>query len=260
MKNLRTYGQKPYRVAVIHGGPGAPGEVAPVARELARDYGVLEPLQTKDTVGGQIEELREVLTANADPPVTLVGFSWGAWLSYLYTSRYPSSVRKLILIGTPPFPAEMAMDVMTTRLERMSEAERAEFFALTEALNQPGNPDRNRLMARFAALTNRADAYELLPYQSELIEYLFDINQSVWAEANRMRNSGELLEAGRAIACPVVAIHGDHDPHPVAGVREPLAGILQDFSFVLLEKCGHEPWLERYARDEFFRVLREEIG
>jgi hypothetical protein len=55
MKNPRTYGITPYSIAVIHGGPGAPGQMAPVARELSRDYGVLEPLQTATTLDGQVE-------------------------------------------------------------------------------------------------------------------------------------------------------------------------------------------------------------
>ena len=37
MSNLRTYGEPPFGVAVIHGGPGAGGEMAPVARVLAYD-------------------------------------------------------------------------------------------------------------------------------------------------------------------------------------------------------------------------------
>ena len=57
MKNLRIYGNKPFSVAVIHGGPGAPGEMAPVARELASVKGVLEPLQTADSLEGQVDEL-----------------------------------------------------------------------------------------------------------------------------------------------------------------------------------------------------------
>ena len=50
MKNPRKYGSAPFNVAVVHGGPGAPGEMAPVARELSSFRGVLEPLQTATTV------------------------------------------------------------------------------------------------------------------------------------------------------------------------------------------------------------------
>ncbi len=79
MNNLRTYGSRPFRVAVIHGGPGAPGEMAPVAKELSSGMGVLEPLQTASSVGGQVRELRTVLKENVDLPVTLIGCSWGGW-------------------------------------------------------------------------------------------------------------------------------------------------------------------------------------
>src|SRR5712692_10060037 len=54
MQNLRLYGQSPFTVAVLHGGPGAPGTMAPVARELATEWGVLEPLQTADSLDGQV--------------------------------------------------------------------------------------------------------------------------------------------------------------------------------------------------------------
>ena len=97
MTNLRKHGKEPFRIAVIHGGPCAPGEMAPVARELSADWGVLEPLQTAASVEGQIEELHGVLNDNADLPVVLVGFSWGAWLGFMLAALYPAFVRKLIL-------------------------------------------------------------------------------------------------------------------------------------------------------------------
>jgi pimeloyl-ACP methyl ester carboxylesterase len=77
----RRYGPPPFRVAVIHGGPGAPGEVAPVGRKLGTKYGVLEPFQTADSVSGQVEELADCLKTHGSPPLTLVGYSWGAWLA-----------------------------------------------------------------------------------------------------------------------------------------------------------------------------------
>jgi pimeloyl-ACP methyl ester carboxylesterase len=56
----------------------------------------------------------------------------------------------------------------------------------------------------------------------------------------------------------VVAIHGDYDPHPFQGVKKPLSGILKDFRFILLKNCGHTPWIEKKAVNEFYRVLRAE--
>ena len=68
VKNLRTYGNGPFSIVVIHGGPGALGSMASVAQELASDWGVLEPLQTATSLDGQIQELRTVLIGNGKLP------------------------------------------------------------------------------------------------------------------------------------------------------------------------------------------------
>ncbi len=101
--NPRRHGEPPFRVAVLHGGPGAGGEVAPVARELARRRGVLEPLQTATTLDGQVGELSRQLEGHAAPPVVLIGYSFGAWLGALVAAVRPELVRKLVLVSSGPF-------------------------------------------------------------------------------------------------------------------------------------------------------------
>ena len=257
MKNLRIYGNKPFTIAVLHGGPGASGEMAPVARELSSIRGVLEPLQTAASLDGQVRELREVLKENADLPITLVGWSWGAWLGFIFAARHHSSVKKLILVASAPFEEKYAANIMQTRLNRLKEEERAEALSLVKALNDPAIEDKDKPLARFGELISRADSYDPLPYDSELLECRFDIYRNVWEEASEMRSSGRLLELGKKIRCPVIAIHGDYDPHPYEGVKTPLSHILRDFRFILLEHCGHRPWVERAARDRFYKVLKK---
>jgi pimeloyl-ACP methyl ester carboxylesterase len=261
MKNLRTWGKPPYRVAVIHGGPGMPGYLAPVARELAKDMGVLEPLQTKNSFEGQIEELHNILREHAHLPVILIGHSWGAFLSFVVTSRYASLVKKLILIGGGPFEEKYTDNIDPDRLNRLTEDERIEAFKLIEIIDTPKSPDRDKAMSRLGEMFLKADTYSaLLPEQElESLPVSEEINRKVWAEAKKLRTSGEILEIGKKITCPVIAIHGDYDPHLVAGVQEPLSRVLKNFKFILLEKCGHYPWLERYARDRFYEILRKEI-
>jgi pimeloyl-ACP methyl ester carboxylesterase len=259
MENPRIYGSAPFTVAVIHGGPGAPGEMAPVARELSSFRGVLEPLQTAITLVDQVQELKVVLETNGDLPVTLIGFSWGAMLSFIFTARYPSSVKKLLLIGSGVYEEKYARYIMSTRLSRLSEGEKAEALSLMEVLSDPGIEDKNTPMARLGQLISKADSYDPLPHDSEILECQYDINQSVWGQARELRRSGKLLELGRKIHCPVIAIHGDYDPHPPEGVQDPLSSVLKDFRFILLEKCGHCPWIERGAMDIFYDILKKEI-
>jgi pimeloyl-ACP methyl ester carboxylesterase len=260
VETLRRYGTAPYTIVVIHGGPGAGGEMAPVARELAPGWGVLEPIQTATTIEGQVQELRGVLERAADLPATLVGYSWGAWLGYLVAARYPALVRKLILVGSGPFEARYTAGLREARLSRLGEDERAEFAALLEALSDPGTADVDRALARLGALARQTDTYDPLPDDPDEEAPITpdgERYQRVWDAAAAMRASGALLALAHQIRCPVVAIHGDYDPHPAAGVREPLAAIVQDFKFVLIERCGHQPWIERQARDAFYETLRE---
>ena len=106
---------------------------------------------------------------------------------------------------------------------------------------------------------DKADSFDSLPHDSETLPGNPDIYQKVWAEASKIRRSRKLLNLGKMIRCPVVAIHGDYDPHPAVGVQEPLSRVLQDFRFILLEKCGHHPWFERQAKQQFYDVLGKEI-
>ncbi len=262
MDNLRRYGKPPYDVVVVHGGPGARGEIAPMTRKLSSRWGVLEPFQTATSVDGQVEELKTTLEMAGDLPATLIGFSWGAWLGFIFAASYPKMVKKLILVGSGPFEERYAASIAETRLSRLSEEEMVEVEFIVRILDSSENvgaEEKNAALARMGALFSKIDAYDPAAYEPVDVELRADIFQAVWKEAARLRRSGKLLEPGKAIECPVVAIHGDSDPHPAEGVKRPLSAVLKSFRFVLLEKCGHEPWIERRAREKFFDILEEEL-
>lgn len=255
MRPVRKWGHGPYSVAVIHGGPGAPGEVAPVARELSSVTGVLEPFQTETTLDGQVQELRSVLLEHGNVPVTLVGFSWGAYLSFLLAARYPDLVKKLILVSSPPFEEQYAAAITQTRMHRLHKKGQAEAQALLANLADPATADKNALLAQLGTLLARADAYDPANVPDEGFHCQYEVFRGVWDEACELRQKQILLQMAKAIRCPVIAIHGDWDPHPAEGVNDPLARVLPDFRFVLLEKCGHRPWIERTASETFYKTI-----
>lgn len=258
--NIRIYGSKPFKTAVIHGGPGASGEMAQTAKALAIRRGVLEPLQSADSINGQIEELKKQLEENADIPVTLIGFSWGAWLSFIFAANNPEFVKKLILIGSGPFEEKYAGQVQQTRLNRLSNTEKREYQAIIQNLSKSLCPQKEPLFERFGRLCLKTDQYEPLENEPEKIDLSIDIFRGVWPQAAEMRKSGELLKLGEKICCPVTAIHGDYDPHPYEGVKKPLGNILENFRFIMLRKCGHKPWLEKQAKEEFYKILEKELS
>lgn len=262
MKNLRIYGKAPFSIAVIHGGPGACGEMAPVANELASGYGVLEPLQTALSLQGQVEELRTVLENNGNLPVTLIGFSWGAWLSFIVAARYPAIIKKLILVGSGPYEHKYLERINETRFSRLSKEEKVQFESAINILNNPAAEGKAKAFARLGALASKTDAYDMIideTDESESVNNQSNDFHGVLKEAIEMRRNGKLLALSSKIQCPVVAIHGDYDPHPAEGVQKPLSAIIENFGLILLKNCGHKPWIERQARDMFFQTLKEQL-
>ncbi len=259
LENPRIHGNPPLSVVVLHGGPGALGGMSRVASELADAWGVLEPIQTAASVTGQVDELRSVVVERGHTPVIMIGSSWGAMLGFIFSARYPTLVRKLILVGSGVYGQQYAAGILDTRLNRLDEETATGSLLLMTTLADPATQDKDLFMARLGKIFASTDACDPEALSSEVIECRYDLHRAVWADAEQMRRDGTLLELGRKIRCPVVAIHGDYDPHPAEGVRTPLSSVVKDFRFILLRNCGHLPWIERQAKDEFFRVIREEL-
>ncbi|HVQ01250.1 MAG TPA: alpha/beta hydrolase [Candidatus Thermoplasmatota archaeon] len=259
MKDLRTYGCTPFSVALIHGGPGAAGEMAPVARELSRFRGILEPFQTKRTVSGQIQELDDILRDHGNTPLTLIGHSWGAWLSLMYAAHHQLSMKKLILVNSGPFEERYVSQIAATRMSRMNDEEKRRFQTLIAVLEDPHGERKDAVFSEVGSLLFHTDSYNPCTPIEPDIRADYHIFQHVWNEADAMRRSGKLLAFARRVRCPVVAIHGAYDPHPYEGVERPLSNIIREFTFILLQHCGHYPWMERDAKKEFYAVLEKEL-
>jgi len=261
--NIRTYGSKPYNIAVIHGGPGAPGGMAPVAKEISKKYGVLEPMQSEDSIDGQVFELKELLERNGEFPVILIGHSWGAWVSYIFASRYPNLVNKIILVGSGSFEDNYISSMNSKRENRLTDEENLRVEVLFQLLNEPNNPNKKEVFREFGELMTKADSFSPIcienESENESLDFQPEVFQNCMKEINKLRSSGELLELGKAIKCPVIAIHGEYDSHSFEGVEKPLSKVIKNFKFILLKNCGHSPWNEVYAKDKFYEVIFSEL-
>ena len=257
METIRKYGQLPFHIALLHGGPGAAGEMKSVAENLSKDFGVLEFIQTEKSVNGQIEELHNQLISSADLPAILIGYSWGAWLGFLFAGRYPHIIKKLILISSAAFESKYNSDLMSIRLNRLNPDDRIEAERLLSVINSEDSDHES--LNRFGKLMSIADSYDYQPEDNDSVDLDMAIYQSVWSEASKLRETNELIRCADKIKCPVVAIHGDYDSHQIDGVERPLSEKIVDFKMIRIEKCGHTPWRERYAKDIFFKILRNEF-
>lgn len=255
---VREYGTRGPVVVVLHGGPGAPGYMAPVSCGLADTFRVFEPLQRGSgaeplTVARHVADLHELLESRcwkARP--ALVGHSWGAMLALAYAAAHPGRTAGLVLIGCGTFDVAARARMRAILDERMDDGLRRRMERLPEEFPDPD--ERIRVLGN---LTLPLYSYEILPsgQAAEVCDAL--ANRQTWEDMVRLQQEGVYPAAFAAIDVPVIMLHGAADPHPGRMIRVGLEPYLLQLEYREWERCGHYPWLERHVGVEFFAVLRD---
>ncbi|MCL7453931.1 MAG: alpha/beta hydrolase [Anaerolineae bacterium] len=256
--HIRGYGSTGPDVIVLHGGPGAAGYMAPVARGLAAPFRVLEPFQRGSggeplTVARHVADLHEVVTSCAgEVPPALVGHSWGAMLALCYAAAHPGSVTSLALIGCGTFDPASRQRMRAIRQARMTDPVRARVERLAEQY-----PDPDERLCAQARLVLPLDSYELEYTDAEPATCDARAHEETWQDMMRLQEAGVYPAAFTAIDAPVLMLHGAVDPHPGHMIEASLRAYLPQLEYREWECCGHYPWLEKAVRAEFFTVLRD---
>ena len=258
---VRRYGSENGQVVVLHGGPGAPGTVAGLARELASGFSVLEPWQRRAgvvplTVTQHVEDLAEV----APPLSAIVGHSWGAMLGLSFAACYRERVSCLVLVGCGTYDEESRNQFRTNLDERLDDHTQSRIKAMKEQLKSERDPNtRDTVFSELGAVYMAVEGYDLI----EEAEILLDTpaadamgNSETWQDVLRLQQDGYEPQNFKSIACPVLMLHGTYDPHPGKMTRDLLRGFIPQIEYTEFDRCGHEPWKERHARDAFFNNLQ----
>jgi pimeloyl-ACP methyl ester carboxylesterase len=241
-------------VIVVHGGPGACGSMAPIARGIADLFRVLEPFQSaiSATVADHIADLHEVVESYSHGAApSLVGHSWGAMLALAYAAAHPSSAGPIVLVCSGTFDLASRERLITNLSERKKDEAARQRFERALQIQDPN--------ARFHELgkqTLELYSYDLATTDQEIDESEPGCSESTWEDMVRLQNEGVYPAAFAAIKSPVLMLHGAVDPHPGKMIMASLAPYLPQLEYREWERCGHYPWLEKSTHDEFFSVLR----
>jgi pimeloyl-ACP methyl ester carboxylesterase len=256
---VREYGERSGRcVAVLHGGPGAPGSVASLARQLSDRFHVLEPLQRGSgavplTVAQHVDDLARVLPGR----MPIVGWSWGAMLGLSFAVDHPDFVQSLVLIGCGTYDRSARAtfaSAMSRRLGADGRRRMAELRAAFEATSDPAM--RDDLLAQLGALSMQAQSVALIEANTSDLVADARGHEETWNDVLRRQDADIEPQAFAAIRVPVLMIHGDDDPHPGVAIRETLRPFLPQLEYVGIARCGHLPWLEQDGREPCLRALR----
>jgi pimeloyl-ACP methyl ester carboxylesterase len=254
---LRRYGEAGPSLILVHGGPGAPGTLAPVGRELAMDFRVLEPWQRPSggealTVARHVDDLQALLLRECpgERPA-LLGSSWGAMLVLAHAAAYPDSAGPLVLVGCGSFDPRSRARLKEIIAERLGEPMESLQARLASEFT---NPDAR--LAAMAAALEVVYQVDPLPGEDEMGPVDAQGHEETWADMLRLQAEGVYPAAFAKIPSPVLMLHGAFDPHPGAMIRDSLLPLLPRLEYHEWEHCGHDPWRERSVRAEFFAVVR----
>jgi len=276
---VRTYGVSGPLVIVLHGGPGAPGNAASIARGLADTFRVVEPWQRGGgretlTVSRHVDDLHDLagMLSKGTPPASmdesvsfefqamdrysppaLAGESWGAMLALAYAAAHPDNAGPLVLLGCGTFNPPSRARMREILEGRMNETLRRDIERL-----EAEYPDHGERLRKHYELIR--PLYDFDPLHEDLEEtapFDFRAHIETWSDMVHLQDEGVYPAAFVAIKSPVLMLHGDYDPHPGQMIRTSLEGYIPHLEYREFKNCGHSPWRERQVKNEFFAVIKE---
>lgn len=200
------------------------------------------------TVDQHIADLRAAWVDWAgNAPMILVGSSWGAMLAVCTAAAFPNGSAGVVLIGSGTWDLASRAEMKRRIYEQASPV-------LRELLDRQAAAEP---VLRSEVRANLASAYTfdaILPQPTGL-EVDEAGNRETWDDMLRLQREGRYPQQLARISCPVLMLHGAYDPHPGEMIRDSMTSFIPHLEFRQWEDCGHYPWIERRAREEFLVVL-----
>ncbi|MGI9272779.1 MAG: alpha/beta fold hydrolase [Woeseiaceae bacterium] len=261
---VRRYGQSGPQVLVLHGGPAAYGDAAQLAEGMSPSFRAIEPWQRRSggeplSVACHVADTHKlVVEIDSDTPLAIVGHSWGAMLALCYAAEYPEHVGRIVLVGCGTFDQASRERRREILEERMNEDLRTELHR-----NESDTVDPVERFIRKFKLTRHLSDFDLIESYADGEEWEpFDLqaHSETWGDMMRLEKENNYPQAFAVIRSPVLLVQGDYDPHPGQMIRDNLIRFIAHMEYRELECCGHYPWKEKAAREEFFSVISAWLG
>ena len=225
----RTMGKgKP--LIVVHGGPGLSQDyLQPQLNKLAESHFVIFYDQrgcgrstgtlSQDTINIKtyVEDLDKIRKAFGFDTVSILGHSWGGFVTMHYAISHPESVNKLILSNSlPAFSEDFALFIKEY-MHRTSPFQEELSLIQKESGFQQGDVDANeekyyRLIFRtYCFKPEHADLLSLRMTPSAFVNGT-KVYGLFWE--NTFSKSFNLHESLKSLRIPTLIVHGDTDPIP----------------------------------------------
>ena len=260
------------RLLVLHGGPGAHHDyLLPQMLALAEKHELIfydqrgggrSKTEDRSPIGWQTHASDLALVARelVGEPLSIIGYSWGGLLAVLYAVEtferkgeagpLPS---RLVLIDPAPVTRPLRARFESNFAERQGSSS---IQRMRQELADSGLRERDLDAYRQRAFELSVAGYFADPRRARDLtpfRVIGRIQQQVWESLGDF----DLLRRVEQVDCPVLILHGRHDPIPLEA-SEALARALPDARLVILEQSGHVPYVEE--PDALFGAIERFLG
>lgn len=246
-------------LVLLHGGPGMPDYLAPVAA-MVEDVATVHRYDQRGVgrspggppfdVATAVADLDAVRAAWGVERWAVLGHSWGDSLALAYAIGHPERTTGLIYVsGTGIDPAWHAT-YREARIARLDAGEQGRWHEL-RTLRHSATGDALRAVEReYAALYAATDVADKAR-STDLVAWLHarglpvnqEVNRVLGEDASRVFESASFAKCVSHLAVPALVIHGALDPRPVR-FAESLAARMPRAEVLVLPNVGHVPPFE----------------
>jgi len=255
-RRIRFHGDHGPLVITLHGGPGATGSAVRLAQGLSHDFRVIEPWQRRSgeiplTVAVHIQDLRNLIFSRCkEEKPALVGSSWGAMLALAYAAEYSETINSIALVGCGTFDKASRKVIAQKRRMRI-----ADYISKHPEHEADLQLDIGAQIMKWHGMT---DTYEpFLIDDASLAPEPFDMqgHTETWQDMLRSQDTGIYPQSFTSVKVPTIMLHGADDPHPGSMIRDTLKQYIPHLQYHEFPRCGHDPEIEKHAKDDFFTIL-----
>lgn len=252
-------------VVMVHGGPGVPDYLAPVAA-IIDDLCLVHRYDQRGTGGSRwegahtitrhVDDLASLLDVWGHDRAILVGHSFGTNLAAYFLLAHPDRVAGLIQLAGPFLDPWREADRATQRTRR-SDEQQARLDELDAVESRTDAEEIDFLTLSW--FTDHADRGRAWGWALASAHTQRPINYAMNAQLNAAKKvdplESHVEELREHLPLDAVIIGGAGDSRPAAALRR--LGERIGCEVIIIADAGHDPWLE--APDQFSTALRAAV-
>jgi pimeloyl-ACP methyl ester carboxylesterase len=253
-------------VVLVHGGPGVPDYLSPVA-DLVDDLCLVHRYDQRGTGGSgwegehtiarHVRDLASLLDAWGHERVVLVGHSFGTDLAGHFVLAHPERVSGVVFVAGP-FLGPWRDAHRAARRARRTAGQQARLDELDASGSRTDAEETEYLTLKW--FTDHADPARAWDWALASARALRPVNYAMNTQLNAAKRvdslESQVDELRELLPRATVIIGGAGDSRPSAALRR--LGARLDRPVTIVPGAGHYPWLE--APELFGPALRAAVG